>query len=283
MSDNDASDEDLGEETLGGIDEVHEPLFAAFFETPREGLLSGTKTRHFRLHPDRISVHRSERDKRAESTIWLRNVAEASLQQLETGPLPCRLHIVTPGRTHKLFSAAGTAREFLDALVRASEHAAGRGRRYSEPLGLQSAVLHYSRYADAAAAASGAKPVAVARTAASGGASKDAVEATERSHKGTLQVARVQGGRVSWRQCLGELTHTGVLKLYNVPRASATTLTAAARTRILATKGGPALQLVGAALHLVKGEGAPQHTAFFAPPLLPNLSFKGASSHNKLS
>ena len=62
-----------------------------------------------------------------------------------------------------------------------------------------------------------------------------------------------------------------------------TTLTAAARTRILATKGGPALQLVGAALHLVKGEGAPQHTAFFAPPLLPNLSFKGASSHNKLS
>ena len=79
---------------------MFKPLFAAFFETPREGLLSGTKTRHFRLHPDRISVHRSERDKRAESTIWLRNVAEASLQQLETGPLPREVLTDRFGRFH---------------------------------------------------------------------------------------------------------------------------------------------------------------------------------------
>jgi len=79
----------------------------------------------------------------------------------------------------------------------------------------------------------------------------------------------VPGHQLQLRECS---TIRGVARAvphrgHQLQRTRLATLAAAARARRLAAKGDAALQ----------------HAAGVAPPLLPDLSLKGASSHNELS
>jgi hypothetical protein len=163
----DGSDED---DIWAESDEEHEEpsgtptaLYEAYFHTPREGasaaVFGSLKTRLVRLTDQKLTMHKSE-TARPELTVWLKHVTEATLQRVEGDEeaMPFRLLLTTPWRTLKLLSEGASAKILLDHLVSATEHEAGRGTgRLGQPLGLQTAVLHYSRYADAAAAAGGRK------------------------------------------------------------------------------------------------------------------------------
>ena len=219
----DDEDEDSDDEMPAG---QAQPLIEEYFSTPRENLAEAAihgalKTRLIRLFPDRITVHKAQANKRPEQTIWLRHLESVSLNRLEDSPdeLPFRLHLCTPWATLKLYSKEH-AKQFLDAVVGSTEHAAGCGKgRFAQPLGLASAVLTYSRYADGGAAAAGRRAAQVAGGLAAGQAGKEALRGAELTHSGTLlKKGRGRRGYAQpWRSRFVELRADGYLAYYSGP------------------------------------------------------------------
>ena len=212
---------DSGDEGAGIAEEA--PLQECFFELEEGGLMGGKlKTRLFRLYSDRMTVHRAAAA-RAEATHWLRHVESATLHRLdaEDEELPFRLHVCTPWHTLKLHSNGEHAKLFLDALVGATQHAAGCARggrgRFGQPLGLSKAVLCYSRYTSAESAAGGRKADHVVGGLASGQGAKEALSGAELTHSGTL-LKKGRGRRGygrPWRSRLVELRSDGLLAYYS--------------------------------------------------------------------
>lgn len=225
-------------------------LQEAFFEAEMGSRL---RTRLFRLHSDKITVHKAA-TVRAETTLYLRHVESATLHRLdaEDEQLPFKLHIVTPWQTLKLHSSGGDAKRFLDALVGATQHAAGCGRgdrgKFGQPLGLSKAVLEYTRYTDAASAAGGRKADHVVGGLASGQGAKEALSGAELTHSGALlKKGRGRRGKAQpWRTRLVELRADGLLAYYSgaserpadgaLPEASKAIDVAGASVRVLAPK-----------------------------------------------
>ena len=151
------SDGDTDDEPTGGAEEEwpdgrSQPIYQALFQTPRYGKMRATIAR---LYADRLCLHRTETDASPEQTIWLHKVTDVTLHRLEhDSVLPFQVHLTLGARSLRLASRGDQAKRLVEKMVEATEQGADRGRA-GKPLGLQSAVLRYSRYQDYETSAAG--------------------------------------------------------------------------------------------------------------------------------